>query len=86
MWKVYFTKNAEKDQKLLKAVGLDNKAKNIIKVMAINPFAIPPGYEKLKGKLNGYYSRRINIQHRIVYRVDEDKHAVIISSMWTHYE
>ena len=86
MWEVRFTKNATKDMKRLKAAGLDIKTKNIIKAMMDNPFIETPSYEKLKGKLEGYYSRRINIQHRLVYRIDESNHVIIVSSMWSHYE
>ena len=86
MWEVRFTKNATKDMKLIKNAGLDIKTKNIIKAMMVNPFTDTPSYEKLKGKLDGYYSRRINIQHRLVYRLDELNKIIIVSSMWSHYE
>lgn len=86
MWTILFTKQAEKDKSLLKQAKLDNKAKNLLNIMAVDPFHVPPSYEKLVGDLNGYYSRRINFQHRIVYRVDKEKRVVIIHAMWTHYE
>ena len=86
MWKIFFTKNALKDRQRIKEVGLEKKVKNIIDVMMDNPFSRIPPYEKLVGKLVGYYSRRINVQHRLVYRVDEENKIVIISSMWSHYE
>ncbi len=86
MWVVLFTKNAEKDKPKLKAAGLEKKAKSLLILLSENPFQAPPSYEKLVGDLNGYYSRRINIQHRLVYRVDSQKNIVIVHSMWSHYE
>ena len=81
MWAVLFTKNAEKDKPKLKAAGLEKKAKSLLILLSENPFQAPPSYEKLVGDLNGYYSRRINIQHRLVYRVDSQKNIVIVHSM-----
>ena len=78
---VLFTKEAEKDKKLLKQAGLDKKAKKILDVMMINPFQNPPRYEKLIGDLEGYYSRRINIKHRIVYRVIEKQKTIVVHAM-----
>ena len=86
MWAVLFTKNAEKDKPKLKAAGLEKKAKSLLILLSENPFQAPTSYEKLVGDLNGYYSRRINIQHRLVYRVDSQKNIVIVHSMWSHYE
>ena len=86
MWTVLFTKKAQKDKPKLKAAGLEKKAKTLLALLSDNPFTIPPSYEKLVGDLNGYYSRRINIQHRLVYRVDSENHIVIVHSMWSHYE
>ena len=86
MWQVKFTKEAEKDKKLLKAAGLSEKAKKLLNVLSVNPYQIPPSYEKLVGNLKGYYSRRINIQHRIVYKVFDDMKIVVVHAMWTHYE
>ena len=86
MWQVKFTKEAEKDKKLLKVAGLSEKAKKLLNVLSVNPYQNPPSYEKLVGNLKGYYSRRINIQHRIVYRILDDSKTVIIHAMWTHYE
>lgn len=86
MWVVLFTKNAEKDKPKLKAAGLEKKAKSLLILLSENPFQAPPSYEKLVGDLNGYYSRRINIQHRLVYRVDSKNNIVIVHSMWSHYE
>ena len=82
MWAVLFTKNAEKDKPKLKAAGLEKKAKSLLILLSENPFQTPSSYEKLVGDLNGYYSRRINIQHRLVYRVDSQKNIVIVHSMW----
>ena len=86
MWVVLSTKNAEKDKPKLKAAGLEKKAKSLLVLLSENPFQVPPSYEKLVGDLNGYYSRRINIQHRLVYRVDSQRNIVIVHSMWSHYE
>lgn len=85
MWEVLFTKNAEKDKKILRSVGLDVKAKALLNILVQNPFQTPPSYEKFIGDLNGYYSRRINYRHRLVYRIIEKNHHVIVHSMWSHY-
>ena len=85
MWIVKFTKNAEKDKKLLKSAGLEDKVKKLLNLIAQNPFQNPPSYEKLVGDLQGYYSRRINLQHRLVYRIQEDINTVVVHSMWSHY-
>ena len=84
MWTVLFTKNAEKDKPKLKATGLEKKTRVLLTLLSENPFQTPPSYETLVGDLNGYYYRRINIQHRLVYRVDSQKHIVIVHSMWSH--
>lgn len=86
MYKVVFTKRADKEKKLLKAGGLETKAKKLLDILVENPLRNPPPYEKLVGDLQGYYSRRINVQHRLVYSVDKDAQIVVIRSMWTHYE
>ena len=86
MWEIRFTKQAEKDKKLLKQAGLDANAKKLLNLIAINPFQTPPSYEKLVGDLKDYYSRRINIKHRLVYRVLKDKNIIIVHAMWTHSE
>ncbi len=86
MWTVFFTKNAEKEKSKLKMAGLEKKAKSLLVLLSENPFTTPPSYEKLVGDLKGYYSRRINIQHRLVYRVDYENNYVIVHSMWSHYE
>ena len=85
MWVVKFTSNAEKDKKLLKSAGLDDKAKKLLNLIAVNPFQNPPTYEKLVGDLQGYYSRRINLQHRLVYKVYKEINTVVVHSMWSHY-
>ena len=86
MYTIVYTKRANNDIANLKEVGLDKKAKNLIDLMRENPFISPPTFEILKGDLSGAYSRRINIKHRLVYQVDEDKKTVIIIMMLTHYE
>lgn len=86
MWTIKFTKQASKDKELLKQSGLDKKAIRILTQMMIDPFIVPPSFEKLIGTLEGYYLRRINIQHRIVYKVYKDLNTIVVHSMWTHYE
>jgi toxin YoeB len=86
MWDVRFSKNAEKDKKLLKQAGLEEKAKKLLDILREDPFQNPPSYEKLVGDLKGYYSRRINLQHRLVYKVDLEDKIVEVRAMWTHYE
>jgi toxin YoeB len=85
-WRVVFTRQAQKDAKKLSPAGLQDKAKNLIKILRENPYQVPPPYEKLLGDLAGAYSRRINIQHRLVYQVLNDGKVVKILRMWTHYE
>jgi len=86
MYKIIYDENAVKDITKLKAAGLDKKAKNLIEIVAGDPFQNPPPYEKLVGDLSGLYSRRINIKHRLVYQVYENEKTIKILSMWTHYE
>lgn len=91
MYRVFYTKQAQKDIKKIKAAGLQPKAKNLIEVIKENPFQNPPPYEALVGNLSGYYSRRINIQHRLVYEVipekDEEYDGVVkIIRLWSHYD
>lgn len=86
MWRVVFSKQAATDAKKLFASGLKAKAQSLIKVLAEDPFATPPRYERLVGDLAGMYSRRINIQHRLVYEVFEEERTVRVLRMWTHYE
>ncbi len=85
-WRVVFTKQAQKDAKKISASGLRAKAETIIQILRDNPYQVPPPYEKLVGDLAGAYSRRINIQHRLVYQVIDDEKTIKIIRMWTHYE
>lgn len=95
MFRIVYEKQAAKDIKNLKSTGLDKKAKELIEIIRDNPFQTPPAYEGLVGNLQGYYSRRINIQHRLVYQVYaepitidgvEYQGTVKIIRMWTHYD
>lgn len=85
-WKVVFTKQAQKDAIKLESAGLKPKAEKLIEILRLNPFQKPPPYEKLVGDLSGAYSRRINIQHRLVYQVIEEEQTVKVIRMWTHYK
>ena len=85
-WEVVYAKQALKDAKKLAASGLKPKAQELLEVLASNPLQNPPPYEKLVGDLAGAYSRRINIQHRIVYEVFSEQRVVRVLRMWTHYE
>ena len=85
-WRVLFTKQAQKDAKKLSALGLRPKAETLLDLLRQNPFQNPPPFEKLVGDLAGAYSRRINIQHRLVYQMLEEEHTVKVLRMWTHYE
>ncbi len=95
MYRVVYEKQAVKDIKNLKAAGLDKKAKELIEIIRNNPFQTPPVYEGFVGNLQGFYSRRINIQHRLIYQVYQEKvtaddmgyqGTIKIIRMWTHYE
>lgn len=86
MYKVFLSKKALKDKGLLKQAGLEKKARILLQIISVDPFQSPPRYESLRGELEGYYSRRINIQHRLVYSVDRKKKEVFVYRMWTHYE
>ena len=86
MYKVVFTKQAQKDAKKLSKSNLRNNAEKILDILMEDPFKAYPPYEKLLGELSGTFSRRINIQHRIVYQVYEKKKIVKVIRMWTHYE
>ena len=95
MYIIRFSKQDDKDKKSLKEAGLDSKAKNLLNIIAENPFQNPPPYEGLVGNLNGYYSRRINIQHRLVYQVYSEpvvvegieyEGTIKIVRMWSHYD
>ncbi|GGD47257.1 addiction module protein [Malaciobacter pacificus] len=84
-YKILYSKFALNDAKKLVSANLDKKAKELIEIIKKDPFKNPPPYEKLVGNLNGSYSRRINIQHRLVYEVREDDKVIRISRMWSHY-
>ena len=86
MWRVVFSKQAAKDAKKLSASGLRTKAQTLIELLKEDPFVTPSRYECLVGDLAGMYSRRINIQHRLVYEVFEEERTVRVLRMWTHYE
>lgn len=95
MYIIRFSKQADKDKKLLKGAGLVSKTKKLLDIIAENPFQNPPPYEGLVGNLSGYYSRRINIQHRLVYQIYNDpviidgveyQGTIKIIRMWTHYD
>lgn len=85
-WRLVFTKHAQKDARKIAASGLKEKAQQLLSVLQDDPFKNPPPYEKLVGDLSGAYSRRINIQHRLVYQVVEEEKTVKVLGMWTHYE
>lgn len=85
-WQLIYTKQAQKDAQKLASSGLKEKAKELLKVVEINPFQNSPPYEKLVGDLTGAYSRRINIQHHLVYQVDEKERVVKVLRLWTHYD
>ena len=85
-YKLVFAKQAVKDSKKLSSAGLRPKAEKLLEIISENPFQNPPPYEKLTGDLTGYYSRRINIQHRLVYQVIAKEKAVKVIRLWTHYE
>ena len=85
-WKLYYTKQAQKDARKLASSGLKNKAQDLLQIIEQNPYQKPPPYEKLVGDLAGAYSRRINIQHRLVYQVLEEDKAIKVLRLWTHYE
>ena len=86
MWQLHFIKQAQKDAKKVAAVGFKPKAQELLDILRSDPFTNPPPYEKLVGDLSGAYSRRINIQHRLVYQVLETERAVKVLRLWTHYE
>ncbi len=85
-WRLVFTKQGQKDAKKIAAAGLRDKAQALLDILAEDPFQSPPRFEKLVGDLAGAYSRRINIQHRLVYQVLKDDRTVKVLRMWTHYE
>lgn len=85
-WQLVFTRQAQKDAKKIAQSGLKPQAERLLEIIKENPFKNPPPYEKLVGDLSGAYSRRINIQHRLVYEVVEDIQTIKVIRMWTHYE
>ena len=85
-WQIIYTKHAQKDAQKLASAGLKEKTKSLLAILSENPFQNPPAYEKLVGDLVGAYSRRINIQHRLVYQVLEKQRIVKVLRMWSHYE
>jgi Txe/YoeB family toxin of toxin-antitoxin system len=85
-WRIVFTRQAQQDAKKLAASGLQDKAELLVAILAKNPYRTPPPFEKLVGDLAGAYSRRINIQHRLVYQVLDDLGVVKVLRLWTHYE
>ena len=86
IWQVVFTSQAQKDAQKIAHAGLKGKTEKLLQILQDNPFQNPPSYEKLVGDLLGAYSRRINIQHRLVYQVLEQEKVVKVLRMWTHYE
>ncbi|CAM8411520.1 toxin_Txe_YoeB, addiction module toxin, Txe/YoeB family [Candidatus Methylopumilus universalis] len=85
-WNLVYSKYAVKDAKKVSAAGLKGKAQALLNILEVNPFQNPPPYEKLVGDLTGAYSRRINIQHRLIYEVFRKEKTVRILRMWTHYD
>ena len=85
-WQIVYTKQSQKDAKKLASAGLRSKAEALLEILKINPFQNPPPFEKLVGDLSGAYSRRINIQHRLVYQVYKQQKVVKIIRLWTHYD
>ena len=85
-WRVVFTKQAQKDAKKLAAAGLRSRAERLLNILRKNPYQTPPPFEKLIGDLAGAHSRRINIQHRLVYEIIDKEKVVKVIRMWTHYE
>jgi len=86
MWTLYFTRQAQRDAKKLASSGLKPKAQQLLDRIQEDPWATPPPFERLVGDLKGAYSRRINIQHRLVYQVLEKDNAIKVLRLWTHYE
>lgn len=85
-WELYFTKQAQKDSKKIASTNLRPQVERLLEILTTDPFQNPPPFEKLVGDLDGAYSRRINIQHRLVYEVLKKQRAVKVIRMWTHYE
>ena len=85
-WRLVYTRQAQKDARKLLASGLKDKAEQLLQVLGEDPYRSPPPFEKLIGDLSGAYSRRINIQHRLVYQILDEEKVVKVILMWTHYE
>jgi len=85
-WRIVYTGQAQKDAKKIATAGLRQKTEKLLEILSENPFQPPPRFEKLIGDLSGAYSRRINIQHRLIYQVLEERRTVKVIRMWTHYE
>ena len=85
-YKIIFSKLADKDKKLIKQAGLEDKTINLLDMISENPYQTPPTYEKLKGNLDGLLSRRISLQHRLVYKVYEKEKEIFVVRMWSHYD
>lgn len=85
-WRLVYTKQAQKDARKLASSGLKHRAEELLAILAVDPYRKPPPYEKLVGDLSGAYSRRINIQHRLVYQVLEEDRVVKVLRLWSHYE
>ena len=85
-WEIVLSRQAAKDAKKIAQAGLKAQAEKLLKILAENPYTNPPPYEKLVSNLQGFYSRRISIQHRLIYKIIESEKAVHILRMWTHYE
>jgi Txe/YoeB family toxin of toxin-antitoxin system len=85
-WKIVYTRQAQRDARKIAAAGLRPKAEKLLEVLSRNPYQTPPTFERLVGDLSGAYSRRINIQHRLVYQILEGERTVKVIRMWTHYE
>ncbi len=83
---IIFSKQADKDKKLLKQAGLVEKTMSLLNIIEDNPYEEPPFYENLKGNLEGLCSRRISLQHRLVYKIDEEKKEIFVVRMWSHYD
>jgi toxin YoeB len=85
-WKIVYTRQAQRDARKIAAAGLKPKAEKLLEILSRNPYQTPPTFERLMGDLSGAYSRRINIQHRLVYQILEEERTVKVIRMWTHYE
>jgi Txe/YoeB family toxin of toxin-antitoxin system len=85
-WRIVYTRQAQRDAKKIAAAGLRQKTEKLLEILSENPFQTPPSFEKLIGDLSGAYSRRITIQHRLVYQVLQEIKTVKVIRMWTHYE